>query len=59
MNKASGADGISDELFKILKDAAAKVLRNLYGGQEATVKTGHGTIKWFQIGKGLCQGYML
>ena len=59
MNKASGADGISDELFKILKDAAAKVLRNLYGGQEATVKTGHGTTDWLQIMKGVCQGCTL
>ena len=31
-------------------------LRNLYVGQEATVRTGHGTIDWFQIGKGVCQG---
>ena len=32
------------------------LLRNLYAGQEATVRTGHGTMDWFQIGKGLCQG---
>ena len=31
------------------------LLRNLYGGQEATVRTGHGTKDWFQIGKGVCQ----
>ena len=31
------------------------LLRNLYAGQEATVKTGHGTKDWFQIGKGVCQ----
>ena len=31
-------------------------LRNLYVGQEAAVKTGHGTTDWFQIGKGVCQG---
>ena len=30
--------------------------RNLYAGQEATVRTGHGTTDWFQIGKGVCQG---
>ena len=30
-------------------------LRNLYAGQEATVRTGHGTTDWFQIGKGICQ----
>ena len=34
-------------------------LRNLYAGQEATVSTGHGTMDWFQIGKGVCQGCML
>ena len=35
------------------------LLRNLYAGQEATVKTGHGTTAWFQIGKGVCQGCIL
>ena len=35
------------------------LLRNLYAGQEATVRTGHGTTHWFQIGKGVCQGCML
>ena len=35
------------------------LLRNLYEGQEATVRTGHGTTDWFQIGKGVCQGSML
>ena len=35
------------------------LLRNLYTGQEATVRTGHGTIDWFQIGKGVHQGYIL
>ena len=34
-------------------------LRNLYAGQEATVRTGHGTTDWFQIGKVVCQGYVL
>ena len=34
-------------------------LRNLYAGQEATVRTRHGTMDWFQIGKGVCQGYIL
>ena len=33
--------------------------RNLYAGQEATVRTGHGTIDWFQIRKGICQGCIL
>ena len=32
---------------------------NVYAGQEATVRTGHGTIDWFQIGKGVRQGYIL
>ena len=35
------------------------LLRNLYAGQEATVRTGHGTADWFQIGKGVCQGCIL
>ena len=34
-------------------------MRNLYAGQEATVRTGHGTTDWFQIGKGVCQGFIL
>ena len=34
-------------------------LRNLHAGQEATVRTGHGTMDWFQIGKGVCQGLIL
>ena len=34
-------------------------MRNLYAGQEATVRTGHGTTDWFQIGKGICQGCIL
>ena len=35
------------------------MLRNLYASQEATVRTGHGTTDWFQIGKGVCQGCIL
>ena len=35
------------------------LLRNLYAGQEATVRTGHATTDWFQKGKGVCQGYIL
>ena len=34
------------------------LLRNLYAGQEATIRTGHGTTDWFQIGKRVCQGYI-
>ena len=35
------------------------LLRNLYAGQKATVRTGHGTTHWFHIGKGVCQGCIL
>ena len=50
-----------NQLWKILKemgipDHLTCLLRNLYAGQEATVRTGHGTTDWFQIGKGVCQG---
>ena len=38
---------------------AVWLLRNLYAGQEATFRTGHGTTDWFQIGKGVCQGCIL
>ena len=51
-------------VWKILKDMAITdhltcLLRNLYASQEATVRTGHGTIDWFQIGKGVHEGCML
>ena len=42
-----------------IPDHLACLLRNLYAGQEATVRTRHGTTDWFQIGKGLCQGCIL
>ena len=50
--------------WKILKemgipDYLTCLLRNLYAGQEATVRTGHRTTDWFQIGKGVCQGCIL
>ena len=53
-----------NKLWKILKemgipDHLTCLLRNLYAGQEATVRTGHGTTDWFQIGKGVCQGCIL
>ena len=53
-----------NKLWKILKemrisDHLTCLLRNLYAGQEATVRTGHGTTDWFQIGKGVHQGYIL
>ena len=51
---------IIKKLWKILKemgipDHLTCLLRNLYADQEATVRTGHGTTDWFQIGKGVCQ----
>ena len=42
-----------------IADHLTCLLRNLYAGQEATVRTGHGTTDWFQIGKGVYQGCML
>ena len=42
-----------------IPDHLTFLLRNLYAGQEATVKTGHGTTDWFQIGKGICQSCIL
>ena len=42
-----------------IPDHLTHLLRNLYEGQEATVRTGHGPTDWFQIGKGVHQGYML
>ena len=53
-----------NKLWKILKeigkpDHLTCLLRNLYAGQEVTVRTGHGTTDWFQIGKGVCKGCIL
>ena len=53
-----------NKLWKVLQemgmpDQLTCLLRNLYVGQEATVRTGHGTIDWFQIGKGVHQGCIL
>ena len=53
-----------NKLWKVWKemgipDHLTCLLRNLYAGQEATVRTGHGTTDWFQIGKGVCQGCIL
>ena len=42
-----------------IPDHLTCLLRNLYAGQEATVRTGHGTTYWFKIGKGVCQGCIL
>ena len=53
-----------NKLWKILKEKGIPdhlicLLRNLYAGQEVTVRTGHGTTDWFQIGKEICQGCIL
>ena len=53
-----------NKVWKILKETGIPdhlicLLRNLYAGQEATVRTGHGTTDWFQIWKGACQGCIL
>ena len=53
-----------NKLWEILQemgipDHLTYLLRNLYAGQEETVRTGHGTTDWFQIGKGVCQGCIL
>ena len=53
-----------NKLWKILQEMGIRghltcLLRNLYAGQEATVRNRHGTMDWFQIGKGVCQGYIL
>ena len=42
-----------------IPDHLTCLLRNVYAGQEATVRTGHGTTDWFQVGKGICQGCIL
>ena len=52
------------KLWKILKEMGISdhltcLLRSLYASQEVTVRTGHGTTDWFQIGKGVCQSYIL
>ena len=59
-----GINNDNSKLWKILKemgipDDLTCLLRNLYAGQEATVRTGHGTTDWFQIGKGVRQGCIL
>ena len=65
INYAKAFDCVDhNKLWKILKEIGIPhhltcLLRNLYTGQEATVRTGHGTTDWFQIGKGVCQGCIL
>ena len=61
MDYAKTFDYVDDnKLWKILKEMGilehlSCLLRNLYAGQEAIVRTRHGTMDWFQIGKGVCQ----
>ena len=55
---------IDNKLWKILKEMGVPdhltcLLKHLYAGQEAAVRTGYGTTDWFKIGKGECQGYIL
>ena len=65
INYAKAFDCVDhNKLWKILKeigipDHLTCLLRNLYAGQEASVRTGHGATDWFQIGKGVRQGYIL
>ena len=65
INYVKGFDCVDhNKLWKILKemgipDYLTCLLRNLYAGQEATVRTGHGTTDWFQIGKGVHEGCIL
>ena len=65
INYAKALDWVDhNKLWKILKEMGIQdhltcLLRNLYAGQEATVKTGHGPTDWFQIGKGVHRGCIL
>ena len=65
MDYAKAFDSVGhNKLWKILKemgipDHLTCLLRNLYASQEATVRPGHGTTDWFQISKGVHQGYIL
>ena len=63
-NKLENSEKKKKNNWKILKEMGIPghltcFLRNLYAGQEATVRTGHGTTDWFQIGKGVRQGCIL
>ena len=65
INYAKAFDSMDhNKLWKILQEMGIPdhlicLLKNLYAGQEATVRTGHGTTDWFQIWKGVCQGCIL
>ena len=56
-DKSPGLDGFTEDFCKTFREK--QMPRNLYAGQEATVRTGHGTTDWFQIGKGVRQGCIL
>ena len=59
--QSMGSQIIGHKILKEMEipDHLTCLLRNMYAGQEATVRTGHGTIDWFQIGKGVRQGCIL
>ena len=50
---------ITTNYGKFFKSWKTRNLSNLYAGQEATVRTGHGTMDWFSIGEGVCQGFIV
>ena len=58
LSKITADGGCSHEIKRCLL-FRKRALTNLYAGQEATVRTGHGTTNWFQIQKGVCQGCMV
>ena len=60
-SKKQGSSRSQQEIFKVMgiTDHLTCLLRNLYAGQEATLRTGHGTTDWFQIGEGVLQGCIL
>ena len=64
INRRMDKEIVVNKLWKILKEMGIPehltcLLRNLYAGQEATIRTGHGTTDWFQIGKRVRQGCIL
>ena len=64
LTHAKAFDSVDHNKLEILNEMGVPdhltcLLRNLHAGQEATVRTGHGTTNWFQIGKGVRQGYIL
>ena len=63
-SRKTSTSAFHNKLWKIVQeigilDHLTCLLRNLYAGEEATVRTGHGTADYFQIGKGVCQGCIL